>query len=149
MEANYPRHVVAAGMLVRRDRLVLLVRTPRRGWEFPGGQIELGESIVDGVAREVLEEAKVEARAERLVGVYSNLTDSRVMLDFVGSWVAGEGAAGDETTDVAWVTEDEARARVENPLYRRRLEQMLAFEGGVLYQTYTKAPYTITSEQLM
>ena len=49
---------------------MLLVRTPRRGWEFPGGQIEEGESVLDGVVREVLEEAGVVADVERLVGVY-------------------------------------------------------------------------------
>ena len=35
---NPPKHIVAAGMLVERGDEVLLVRTERRGWEFPGGQ---------------------------------------------------------------------------------------------------------------
>ena len=90
MQPNWPKHIVAAGLLVEKGDLVLLVRTERRGWEFPGGQIEEGESLLDGVVREVLEEAKVEATADRLVGVYSNLSASRVILDFLGSWISGE-----------------------------------------------------------
>ena len=80
MERDFPRHVVAAGCLVRKGDLVLLVRTPRRGWEFPGGQVELHESLAEGVVREIREEANVTAEVDQLVGVYSNLTHSRVML---------------------------------------------------------------------
>ncbi len=147
MESDYPRHVVAAGLLIRRDDLVLLVRTPARGWEFPGGQIELGESIIDGALREVREEANVIAEVEQLVGVYSNTGDSRAMLDFLGKWLCGEASAGDETIDVAWVRPAEACRRVEYPLYIRRLRQLLEYDGRVLYQSYTKNPYTMHSEQ--
>ena len=59
MHSNPPKHIVAAGMLVERGDEVLLVRTKRRGWEFPGGQIEEGESVLDGVIREVREEANI------------------------------------------------------------------------------------------
>ena len=48
MQDNWPKHVVAAGLLVRRGEYVLLVRTPRRGWGWPGGRIELGgDALVD------------------------------------------------------------------------------------------------------
>ena len=57
MHSNSPKHIVAAGILVERGDEVLLVKTERRGWEFPGGQIEEGESVLDGVIREVREEA--------------------------------------------------------------------------------------------
>ena len=80
MHGPAPHHIVAAAMLVEREDRVLLVRTPRRGWELPGGQIEHGESILDGVMREVREEANVVAAAGSLAGVYSNLRSSRVTL---------------------------------------------------------------------
>ena len=41
-----PAFSVAAGILVSQGDDVLLVRTERRGWEFPGGQIEVGETIL-------------------------------------------------------------------------------------------------------
>lgn len=89
MQPNDPKHIVAAGLLVEKGDRVLLVRTPRRDWEFPGGQIEEGESLLDGVLREVAEEANVQATADYLVGVYSNLSASRVIFDFFGSWISG------------------------------------------------------------
>ncbi len=55
------RHVwtVAGGLVERGDRL-LLVRNVRRGgyedWSPPGGVIDGGESILDGLTREVAEE---------------------------------------------------------------------------------------------
>ena len=147
--SDWPRHVVAAGLLVRRDDQVLLVQTPRRGWEFPGGQIELGEGVIDGAIREVEEEANVVSRVDCLVGVYSNVGDSRVLFDFLGTWISGDGAIGDETLAVIWTSMDQAMALVEHPLYNRRLSQMRDYDGRVLYQAYSNNPYTVHSEQLL
>ena len=143
----HPRHTVAAGMLVQRGDQVLLVRTPRRGWEFPGGQIEEGESVLDGVVREVLEEAGVVATVERLVGVYSNLSGSRVIFDFLGSWQSGEAVAGDETIATAWVSKAAAEEMIERPGYRQRLRQFLAFDGRVVFQSYTMEPFAVRAQQ--
>ena len=149
MRTNWPKHIIAAGLLVERGDQVLLVRTERRGWEFPGGQIEEGESLLDGVVREVLEEANIKAIADRLVGVYSNLSASRVIFDFLGSWISGEAKVGDETIDVSWVKKREAREVIEHPGYSRRLQQLLEFDGRVLYQSYTSDPFTVRAEQLV
>ena len=143
----HPKHIVAAGMLVQRGDEVLLVRTPRRGWEIPGGQIEEGESVLDGVLREVQEEAGVVVAVERLVGVYSNLSGSRVIFDFLGSWLSGDAAAGDETIAAAWVPRAAAEQMIDHPGYRQRLRQLLAFDGRILFQSYTTAPYTVRAQQ--
>jgi 8-oxo-dGTP diphosphatase len=147
MSHQPPRHVVAAGLLVFNGDQVLLVRTPRRGWEFPGGQIEMGESVLDGVVREVKEESRINAHADRLVGVYSNVGASRIIFDFLGTYQSGKIGISDETIDVAWVDPDQARQRITHPGYSRRLEQLLDFDGRVLYQSYTNEPFTIFSEQ--
>lgn len=149
MQSNWPKHIVAAGLLVEKDDQVLLVQTERRGWEFPGGQIEEGESILDGVVREVLEEANVKATADRLVGVYSNIGASRVIFDFLGSWISGEAKIGDETLDVRWVEKKEAIEMIEHPGYSRRLQQLLEFDGHVLYQSYTSDPFIVHTERLV
>jgi len=145
--SDWPKHVVAAGVLVRRASQVLLVRTPRRGWEFPGGQIELNEAVTEGAIREVQEEANVLCSIDQLVGVYSNVVASRVLFDFLGNWISGDGATGDETIDVTWLPLDEALKLVEHPLYNRRLAQMRDDDGRVLYQAYSNDPYTVHSEQ--
>ena len=121
---------------------MLLVETPRRGWEFPGGRIEEGETIIDGVLRELREEANVVAAVDRLAGVYTNLSAGRVIFDFPGTWLSGQAMAGDETTDVAWVAETEAMRTIKHPAYHRRLRQLLAFDGRVLFLSYTTPPFT-------
>ncbi|GGA45371.1 NUDIX domain-containing protein [Paenibacillus physcomitrellae] len=40
--------VTAGGMVVNNQDEVLLVKTHRGGWVFPGGQIEVGENVMDG-----------------------------------------------------------------------------------------------------
>ena len=149
MHVHPPQHTVAAGMLVERGDRVLLVRTPRRGWEFPGGQVEEGESILDAAIREVSEEANIVASADRLVGVYSNLSSSRVIFDFLGCWLSGDARAGDETIEAAWVDKAQARQMIDHPGYRHRLEQLLSFDGRVLLESYTTNPFTVHAEQFV
>ncbi len=71
---KYPRHIVAAmAVVMNQEGLILLVRTRRREWEPPGGQVELGEDIEMGLKREVREESGCEVEVGRLIGVYSNV----------------------------------------------------------------------------
>lgn len=142
MLAVPPKFHVAAGILVRRGDDMLLVRTPRRGWEFPGGRIEAGETIVDGVLREVREESNIVASVDRLVGVYTNLSAGRVIFDFLGTWLSDQAMAGDETTDVAWTGKKDAEKMIVHSGYRRRLQQLLSFDGRVLFLSYTMPPFT-------
>ncbi len=56
------RSLVGAGVLVDRDRRVLMVARTRDGltrWELPSGRIEAGESLEETAAREALEETGI------------------------------------------------------------------------------------------
>jgi len=41
MEKNH--FVAVAGIVTSEENIVLLIKNPQRGWEFPGGMIEPGE----------------------------------------------------------------------------------------------------------
>lgn len=52
---------------------VLLIREKQDGrWCLPGGYVDVGDSPSGAAVRETLEEARVEARVTRLVGVFDN-----------------------------------------------------------------------------
>lgn len=51
-----------------KEDKVLLIKSERRGWEFPGGVLEQGESIFDGLKREIFEESGIIAEPEKFVG---------------------------------------------------------------------------------
>jgi ADP-ribose pyrophosphatase YjhB (NUDIX family) len=52
------------------DRLLLVQEAHDGGWTFPGGWADVGETPRSAIEREVLEEAGLDVRATRLIGVY-------------------------------------------------------------------------------
>jgi ADP-ribose pyrophosphatase YjhB (NUDIX family) len=66
--------------IVCRDNQILLVqesKPDRYGcWNLPGGHLEQGETIVQGMRREVLEETGLEVRPCALIGVYTGFWES-------------------------------------------------------------------------
>lgn len=149
-----PQHIVAvAGLVTDANGRVLMIRSPRRDWEFPGGQVEEGETLTAALEREVFEETGVRVAAGRLVGVYSNVKSHIVMLDFLCEYRGGDLTTSDESLAVEWVPPDEALARIVRLVIRDRLRDMLAFDGRVVYRTYTfdasavDAGYTVHEER--
>jgi 8-oxo-dGTP diphosphatase len=134
-----------------RGRL-LLVRGDRRGWEPPGGQVELGEDLAVALKREVREESGCEIEVGRLVGVYSNLgrpeegVAEQINFAFSCAWVGGEPRAGDECLDAGWFSEDEALRLVQAPQQVGKLRDALAPGPGVAYRSYRTYPYEVVCE---
>jgi 8-oxo-dGTP diphosphatase len=59
-----------------------------RAWTTPGGRVELGESPLDALKREVLEESGLDAVPGELVGVYSKPCKNDIVLFFRARVVA-------------------------------------------------------------
>ena len=124
-----------------------MLKSPRRGdWEFPGGQVEEGETLTQAIEREVLEETGITVIPKSLIGVYSNTKKpSILMLDFVCEYVSGEPKTSAESLQVEWVAKDKALSRVKHPSIHGRLKSMLEFSGDVTYRAYLVDPNQIDS----
>ena len=120
---EYPeRPMVGVGGVVIRDERALLIRrgsAPLEGeWSIPGGMLEIGETILDGVQRELLEETAIEVKVLDLIEVFERLTRDEagklkyhfVILDYLCEAVRGEARAGSDVTDVAWARAEELDA---------------------------------------
>jgi 8-oxo-dGTP diphosphatase len=124
---EYPERPVVGvgGVVLDRGRALLIRRgsEPLLGeWSIPGGTLELGESLGDGVARELLEETGIEVRVLDLIEVFDRIflddgatgKDGKqrprfhfVIVDYLCERLAGEPRAGSDVTDVALAREDE------------------------------------------
>ena len=138
-----PTHIVAACALVANARGdILLINSPRRGWEVPGGQVEEGESLIAGVQREILEETGVTAKIGVLTGVYSNVkAPTKVIFAFLGSYQSGQLTTSPESSEVRWFPRDTVLGKITHPALHDRIADMLNFTGQVVYRVYTTDPY--------
>jgi 8-oxo-dGTP pyrophosphatase MutT (NUDIX family) len=67
------RFLLRAAAVVRHNGRVLLQRIGEHDfWCLPGGRLEMGESAVDGLAREMVEECGHEAEIGRLIWIIEN-----------------------------------------------------------------------------
>jgi A/G-specific adenine glycosylase len=68
-------HYTVTAAVIQRGAEVLIARRPERGllgglWEFPGGKLEDGETLAEGLAREIHEELGVRILVNHDFGVY-------------------------------------------------------------------------------
>jgi len=117
---RYPdRPIVGVLAIVMRGDSVLVVRRanpPMPGrWGFPGGVLELGETVAQGAMRELFEETGVKAEAVGPLTVIDTIDrDSAggvryhyTLVAVIGHWQSGEGMPGDDAEEVAWLTRAE------------------------------------------
>lgn len=149
----FPTHIVATGGFVEDGQgNMLLVKTRDGGWVYPGGQVEVGENLIDGLIREIKEESGIDVSVGSLVGVYSNtgiqkwydgVTDvpTQVGFDFVCQPIGGELLSfSEETTDSRWVAKDRVLDLITQPSVRFRYQAYLEFNGAVNYADFVNKP---------
>ncbi|MBL4711810.1 MAG: NUDIX domain-containing protein, partial [Gammaproteobacteria bacterium] len=76
-------------------------------WTLPAGFMENAESNMQGAARETAEEANAKVENMRLFCVFSIPHISQVYTMYLGDLIDGQASAGQESLEVALVTEDE------------------------------------------
>jgi 8-oxo-dGTP diphosphatase len=120
MKRDYPEHplIGVGAVIIQSDRALLVRRAtePLKGeWSVPGGLLELGEKLRDGVAREALEETGLHVEAGEVLDVIDSIfADDHgrtqyhyVLIDFLCRPIGGEAIAGSDVSAVKWVTESE------------------------------------------
>jgi ADP-ribose pyrophosphatase YjhB (NUDIX family) len=123
MQREYPQQpLVGVGAIIIAEGLVALIKrgkAPLLGeWSIPGGMLELGETLRQGVEREALEEMGLIVRATELLGVFERIVPDPeqrtsyhyVLIDFLCEVVSGEIRAGGDAADARWFTPEEVSA---------------------------------------
>jgi 8-oxo-dGTP diphosphatase len=116
MRREYPkRPLLGVGAVVLRGDKVLLVcraQEPCKGeWTFPGGLVELGETLRQAAERETYEETSIRVRAGEVLEVVDSLVKGSAgrlrfhysIVDVVGRYLSGSPRPGDDVSEVAWV----------------------------------------------
>ena len=119
-DRRYPkRPILGVGAIVVDADRVLLVergREPLRGyWSLPGGVLETGEKLIDGVRRETLEETGLEIEPVSVVEIFERIMHDTagaaeyhyVLVDYLCRVIGGALAPGDDVTRVLWAPRSE------------------------------------------
>jgi len=115
-DRSYPvRPILAVSAAIMRDGKVLIVRRarpPARGlYTLPGGGVEVGETLMEAVAREVREETALEIEPVALAGYREAIVRDAegrverhfVILPFASRWIAGEPVLNAELSQAMWL----------------------------------------------
>ena len=118
--------IPAVAVVVKRDDEFLMIKRgkePRKGtWTVPGGSIELGETLNEAAEREVMEESRLKVKALKsftaIDAIYRD-TEGKLEFHYViiyveAEYLGGEPAAGDDATEVRWVSRREIKEGFPN-----------------------------------
>ena len=125
MRREYPQvPIVAVGVIIRsselagEDRIVLIRRDkePAKGlWTFPGGAVELGESVRAAARREAREETGLEVELGEVAVVIDHVArDAQggvryhyIIIDFYAEPIGSTLQPGTDVSDARWVSLDD------------------------------------------
>jgi 8-oxo-dGTP diphosphatase len=133
------RHSVSVAGIITdgHGRALLIRRRDNSHWEPPGGVLEPGETIPDGLRREVREETGLDIEPGTLTGIYKNMTQAIIALVFRCTITGGTLATSDEATAFRWASEPELptlmseayAVRVADALHATGLPQVRHHDG--------------------
>ncbi len=114
----HPHPLIGVSAIIfDQDERVLLIqrgKPPASGfWHVPGGKLEAGESLVEGVRREVKEETGLDVDIGPIMAVVERRQEGfhYVIIDFLAQLADTNQThhliAADDASDARWVTEDE------------------------------------------
>ena len=143
---NYTHFVSVAGLVSNDNGEILLINSPRRGWEYPGGMVEPGETFQDALIREIKEESGVDVEIIGFIGLCKNVEKDVVNIDFSCRYLSGELTTSSESSEVMWVRKEDALDMVTFPLTRKRLQNMLSESDKVSCFCFKREPFEVVVE---
>lgn len=147
-----PIHIIAgAGIVLNEKNEILMVKTHNAGWVFPGGQVEVGENVIDAVKREVMEEAGVDIEVGEVFCIASNTgkypgyngvkeVPTKIMLDFICKAKGGIPRPSDENSESAYFPKDKVLNLIQAPAIIERYKAFLEYAGRPTYMEYITKP---------
>lgn len=119
---SYPqRPYLAVSAAIMRDGKVLAVRRARKPalnlYTMPGGVVEIGETLLDAVKREVREETALEIEPVALAGhreaimrdAQGRVERHFIIMCFAARWLGGEVVLNEELDDARWLAPAELK----------------------------------------
>ena len=112
------RTIVAVGAIIQgnEDRILLVKHKKERGgywqgkWICPGGKLEYGERIEDGIKREVKEETNLEIELimplvpfERIVKANKEPGLHVIYIDYIAKLLGGKLKTGSDVGEALWI----------------------------------------------
>ncbi len=95
---------------------------------IPGGYINVGESPIEAVKREYMEETRVVIEPKNIIGIRCNERDW--YMAFSAEYVSGEATSdNDENSEVVWMEVKEALVREDVPSLTKTLIQCAMSEN--------------------
>lgn len=108
---HYSNPNVVAGCLCVWDDKILLCRRaiePRLGyWNVPSGYLENGETVEEGAAREVWEEAEAKVEILGVHSIYSLPHINQIYIHFLAYLIDGQFGVGEESSETKLFTEQD------------------------------------------
>jgi 8-oxo-dGTP pyrophosphatase MutT (NUDIX family) len=130
--------VPSANVVVVNDEGALLVihRTDNDNWAFPGGAMDLGESLITTAVREVKEETGIDCEVTGLVGIYTDpkhiifyTSDGEARQEFSVLFTArptgGIPAPSSESREVLWIPREQILGLNMDRSMRMRVQHYL------------------------
>ena len=147
-----PTHIIAAGgIVINENDEILLVDSYHAGWVFPGGQVEVGENVIDTVKREVYEETGIVVEVNEVCCISSNTckypgyngvkeVPTKIILDFICQAKGGVLRPSDENRQSAFFSKEKVMELITAPAVMERFKAYLEYNGRPLYLEYVTKP---------
>lgn len=138
--------------LITQDKVLMLERTKTwRGWAFPGGHLEDGESLTECIIREMFEETGIHLKRlyyKGITNIYNTHSKKRhIVTNFLADDFDGSTKSSCDEGRLQWINIEQIQQMQMAEGMEYRLP--LFFETGICelyiewneYQGYTKVKY--------